>query len=45
MTQEWVDPLVRGGAALVATVVLFGVAWLHFARNGDEGAPTDVGLD
>jgi hypothetical protein len=43
--MEWVEPLVRGCAALVGTVLVFAAARFRFRRKEDVGAPADLGLD
>lgn len=44
--MDWMEPLIRGTAALAATGLLFAVARARF-RTKEEGAdgPADVGLD
>lgn len=41
----WLEPLVRGCLALLATGLVFGAARYRFRREEDSGATGDIGLD
>lgn len=43
--MEWVDPLVRGCAALSATALIFAAARYRFRSKEDTDGPGDLGLD
>jgi hypothetical protein len=42
---EWVDPLLRGLAALGVATVIFVGAYLRFPKKRDDHASSDLGLD
>lgn len=43
--MEWLDPLVRGCAALAGTGLLFAAARFRFRSKEDSDGPGDLGLD
>ncbi len=45
MTPDWIEPAVRGGAALAVFALLFLAARLRGKERGPDHGSADIGLD